>query len=109
MIFKFYFPFQTQKSTDKGKADDYDVMVRELMFEKKGLATDRLKTEDENAKAEMVCTMEEHMSVLFDVLSLYVLCATNKNVHCATKQEFTSCCNTMYTTYYTCIVQQLNV
>ena len=39
---------------DKGKADDYDVLVRELMFEKKGVATDRLKTEEEIAKAEMV-------------------------------------------------------
>ncbi len=47
--------FQAKKETERGKADDYDVLVRELMFEKKGLATDRLKTEEEIAKAEMVC------------------------------------------------------
>ena len=47
-------PWQDRKSAEKGKPDDYDVLVRELMFEKKGAATDRLKTEEEIAKAEMV-------------------------------------------------------
>ena len=53
-LFTLMSPWQDRKSAEKGKPDDYDVLVRELMFEKKGAATDRLKTEEEIAKAEMV-------------------------------------------------------
>lgn len=37
---------------EKAKVDDYDIAVRELKFESKGEATDRLKTEEELAKEE---------------------------------------------------------
>lgn len=45
----------------KKAADDYDVMVRELMFEVKGKPSDRLKTEEELAKeeAERLSSLEE--------------------------------------------------
>lgn len=37
---------------EKGKADDYDKVMRELKFEARGVPSDRLKTEDEVAKEE---------------------------------------------------------
>ncbi|XP_060076896.1 nucleolar protein 14-like [Ylistrum balloti] len=47
---------KSKKSKDdlkeKPKVDDYDIAVRELKFESKGEATDRLKTEEELAKEE---------------------------------------------------------
>ncbi|KAJ8025447.1 Nucleolar protein 14 [Holothuria leucospilota] len=39
-------------SEPKQKADDYDITVRELMFEAKAMPTDRLKTPEEQAKEE---------------------------------------------------------
>lgn len=42
-----------REDTVHTKADDYDVLVRQLMYEKKATPTDRLKTEEEIAKAEM--------------------------------------------------------
>ncbi|KAK3095262.1 hypothetical protein FSP39_012329 [Pinctada imbricata] len=41
-----------ESSSEKPKVDDYDVAVRELKFEMKGKASDRLKTEEEIAKEE---------------------------------------------------------
>ncbi|KAI8492824.1 nucleolar complex protein 14 [Branchiostoma belcheri] len=43
---------QPKEEREKPKADDYDIMVRELGFEIKAKASDRLKTEEELAREE---------------------------------------------------------
>lgn len=41
-----------EETVEKGKADDYDKVMRELRFEARGVPSDRLKSEDEIAKEE---------------------------------------------------------
>ncbi|XP_015120111.1 nucleolar protein 14 homolog [Diachasma alloeum] len=42
----------TEETVEKPKADDYDIAVRELKFESRGMPSDRLKSEEEIMKEE---------------------------------------------------------
>ncbi|XP_066598447.1 nucleolar protein 14 homolog isoform X2 [Prorops nasuta] len=43
---------KTEEPTDKPKVDDYDMAVRELKFEARGMPTDKLKSEEDIIKEE---------------------------------------------------------